>query len=125
VRTAKRPLSVEGHHIPAGWLVRICIRESHRDPASFTDPDRFDPDRFLRPPHDPRAYAPLGLGRHACLGRTLVQVAGAAVLGTLARSFDWHVASDGPREFAAFHWTPSRRFRIAIARREATPQATV
>ena len=49
VRVARRPLSVGGFRIPAGWLLRLCVRESHRDPTAFTDPDRFDPDRFPGP----------------------------------------------------------------------------
>ena len=66
MRTARRPLVIGGYHIPAGWLVRICVRESHRDPASFAEPDRFDPDRFKGSWPDSDVYAPLGIGRTAC-----------------------------------------------------------
>jgi cytochrome P450 len=117
VRTARRPLSVGGYRIPAGWLVRLCVRESHRDPTIFAAPDRFDPDRHVGAPFDANAYAPLGMGRHTCLGRTLVQVAGAAVLETLARGFAWTATADGPREFGTFHWMPSSRLRLAVAER--------
>ena len=89
MRTTRRPLVIGGYHIPAGWLVRICVRESHRDPASFAEPDRFDPDRFKGSWPGSDVYAPLGIGRTACLGRTFVQVAGSTVLQTLARSFTW------------------------------------
>jgi cytochrome P450 len=117
VRTARRPLAVGGYRIPAGWLVRLCVRESHRDPTIFAAPDRFDPDRHVGTPFDANAYAPLGMGRHTCLGRTLVQVAGAAVLETLARGFAWTATADGPREFGTFHWMPSSRLRLAVAER--------
>jgi cytochrome P450 len=117
VRTARRPVRIEDFSIPTGWLVRLCVRESHRDPQAFPDPDRFDPDRFLHARHDARTYAPLGLGRHACLGRTLVEVTGATSLAALARGYDWRVTADGPREFGTFHWMPSRRFRVAAAAR--------
>ena len=117
VRTTRRPLVIGGYHIPAGWLVRICVRESHQDPASFAEPTRFDPDRFKGSWPDSDVYAPLGIGRTACLGRTFVQVAGATVLQTLARGFTWRATGDGPREFGTFHWTPSSWFRLAVAPR--------
>ena len=33
--------------IPRGWLVRVCVRESHQNPSVFEEPARFNPDRFL------------------------------------------------------------------------------
>lgn len=105
--------------IPKGWRIRICVRESHRSAALFADPDRFDPDRFLaiRPPRE--TYSPFGLTttRTACLGESLTLTVGAIFVDELAHGFDWHVVSDGPREFSGFHWRPSRRFRIALAPR--------
>ncbi len=68
MRTTRRPLVIGGYHIPAGWLVRICVRESHRDPASFAEADRFDPDRFKGSGPDSDVYAPLGIGRTAVWG---------------------------------------------------------
>ena len=55
--------------------------------------------------------------RTSGLGRTFVQVAGSAVLQTLARGFTWRATADGPREFGTFHWTPSSRFRLVVAPR--------
>ena len=117
VRTAKRPIRIGDYRIPTGWLVRVCVRESHREPAIFPEPDRFDPDRFLGRRFGPTEYSPLGMGNHSCLGRAIVQVTAPTALTVLASDFDWHPTADGPREFGAFHWMPSRRFRIAVSRR--------
>jgi cytochrome P450 len=117
-RAARAPLMIDGFSVPAGWLVRFCIRESHRDPAIFSDPDRFDPDRFHAMPSR-LAYSPFGAStsRHACLGEQITKTVASIALSELARGFTWHVVGDGPREFDGWHWTPSQEFRIAITRR--------
>ncbi|MGW2253930.1 cytochrome P450 [Kitasatospora sp. NPDC001660] len=60
-----------GHRIAAGTDVLVCPYLTHRDPALWPDPDRFDPTRFTstgtRPAHL-AAYLPFGLGARACLG---------------------------------------------------------
>ncbi|WP_411293093.1 cytochrome P450 [Streptomyces sp. CBMA123] len=62
---------INGHHIAAGTDVLVCPYLTHRDPALWPDPERFDPTRFApgaaRPAHL-GAYLPFGLGARACLG---------------------------------------------------------
>ena len=47
MRKALHDLHFEGFLIPKGWLVRIGVRESHRDRAIYEDPHVFNPDRFI------------------------------------------------------------------------------
>ena len=46
-----------------------------RDPASFADPNRFDPERFAPPrsedKHNKGVFMPFGAGHHACIGSQL------------------------------------------------------
>ncbi|MFG2847561.1 cytochrome P450 [Kitasatospora sp. NPDC048296] len=62
---------IAGHHIAAGTDVLVCPYLTHRDPALWPEPERFDPTRFApgaaRPAHL-GAYFPFGLGARACLG---------------------------------------------------------
>ncbi len=37
-RTVLDEIEVDGRRVPAGWNLRVCVRESHRDPAVFTNP---------------------------------------------------------------------------------------
>jgi cytochrome P450 len=114
-RRARRDVEFRGFRIPRGWRVRVLIREGHRDPASFPEPERFDPDRFLDPGLGGARYAPFGLGAHACIGSQVTESFARIVLVELARGFDWRVTRDGPREYGWAHWQPSPKLRIALA----------
>lgn len=60
-----------GYPIEAGTDLLVCPYLTHRDPALWPDPERFDPGRFLTPggrPAHPASYLPFGVGPRACLG---------------------------------------------------------
>ena len=113
-RSATCDLDVEGFRIPKGTLLRIAVRESHRDPTAFPDPLSFTPDRFIGPRLDPDKYAPFELDRHRCIGADLVTAIGAIFVEELVRRYRWRVLADGPEHRGPYHWEPSSRFAIAI-----------
>jgi cytochrome P450 len=115
-RVAERDLVIGDHVIPRGWLVRLCVRESHRDPRVFEHPERFDPDRFLHRTYTRREYSPFGGGlRHACLGEGLTTLVAATFAEELATGFRWRTVADGPPEYSAWrHWRPSSAWRVHV-----------
>ena len=117
----------DGFKMPAGWLLRICVRESHADPAVFRDADTFDPDRFSAASFNSSQYSPFGFGQHACNGVHLTMMIARIWIESLCRGFVWSAVRDGPaeREFRHWsHWRPSRRLAISIrARTELSPRA--
>jgi len=112
-RRAKQDVEFRGFRIPRNWRVRVLIREGHRDPAQFTNPERFDPDRWLTP-GKPGAFQPFGIDAHACIGGSVTETLSCLVLTELARDYDWKVVSNGPREYGWAHWQPSSKLRIAF-----------
>lgn len=114
-RVAHEEFTFEGFTIPKGWLVRICVRESHRDPAVYASPETFNPDRFIGITPSPDRYLPFGYGDHACLGVAVTMAAGRALLCELAHVFSWKITKDGPPEFSSWrHWRPNSSFRVSI-----------
>jgi len=116
-RKVVRPFTLEGFRIPAGSWISILIRESHRNPKTFPEPDAFRPHRFLERSYAPDEYAPFGLDEHQCIGASLVVRLGTLLVEELVRGFTWTVSADGARHHPVFHWEPSPGFAIDIRRR--------
>jgi cytochrome P450 len=66
---------LEGTTIPRGSLIHVMPVAAHYDPAIFSEPDRFDPDRFAEPRLEdrrhPYALDAFGGGERICIGRQL------------------------------------------------------
>lgn len=107
-RRVRHDLVFDDVRLRRGWLVRVCVAESHRDPDIFACPAHFT-DRFLerRPP--PSEFAPFGVDRHACNSAGLASAIAEAILTSIAAEPDieWVASGDlrrDPRHWA--HWRP-------------------
>ena len=121
-RKIARPIEFEGLVLPAGWFVRLCTQESHRDPTVFPEPERFDPDRFARRAYSRAEYSPFGADAHGCMGSQFALLLGRILVEELALGYDWRVVSDGPLERGnrhRHHWRPTSRLRIVMTPRPA------
>ncbi|GLW05809.1 cytochrome P450 [Microtetraspora sp. NBRC 13810] len=87
-RVAQAEDEVGGFHVPAGADVLVCPYTLHRHPAFWTEPERFDPDRFdpKLPKSRPQyAYIPFGAGPRFCVGNHLGMVEATFVLAMVVR----------------------------------------
>jgi cholest-4-en-3-one 26-monooxygenase len=67
-RTAVRDVEFLGQHISEGDVLVLYFIAANRDPAVFTDPDRFDPWR------QERETLAFGSGIHRCIGAPLAKL---------------------------------------------------
>ncbi|WP_099024512.1 cytochrome P450 [Mycolicibacterium palauense] len=74
-RIATRDVEIDGATIRRGDWVALFFGAANRDPAVFTDPDRFDLDR-----PNARQQLSFGHGLHFCLGSSLARLEVTAVL---------------------------------------------
>ncbi|MFE2106051.1 cytochrome P450 [Kitasatospora sp. NPDC059463] len=91
---------VDGHVIPAGAQVILAPWVTHRHPAHWEEPDRFDPDRFLPERERARhryAWYPFGGGPRACIGQHFSMLESVLALGALLRDFDLEAIDHGVR----------------------------
>jgi cytochrome P450 len=83
--------------LPAGAQVLISPHLLHRLPEFWTEPGRFDPDRFLAPgAEDNPAFLPFGTGPRVCIGRNLATWEGIVFLAMIARGAGLERADSGP-----------------------------
>jgi cytochrome P450 len=83
-RYAAEPLTLGGVDIPQGDALILSVAAANRDPAYFTDPDRFD---ITRDPAATASHLAFGHGIHHCLGAPLARMEGAIALRALLRRF--------------------------------------
>jgi cytochrome P450 len=118
-RAVVQDIDFDGFRIPRGWLLRVCVWESHRDPDIFSDPDCFNPDRFLNRSYSRTEYSPLGASTHACLAAYLVNFVASTFVLEMASRFVVTSPDRGLVELASSrHWAPGAAFRIKIRPRQ-------
>ncbi|GAA1975864.1 cytochrome P450 [Amycolatopsis minnesotensis] len=94
-RKTVRDTEVLGHHIPAGSMVGISPTVNHFAPECWTDPMRFDPDRFGPARREDRshrfAWMPFGGGAHKCIGLHFGTSEVKLLLHEMLRRYRWTV----------------------------------
>ncbi|MFI7128934.1 cytochrome P450 [Nonomuraea sp. NPDC050153] len=79
--------------VPAGSTLIPNIPSANRDPAKFSDPDRFDARR-----QNSNQHLTFGAGPHYCLGQPLARLELQVVLDTLTRRLPGLQLRDSPNE---------------------------
>jgi cytochrome P450 len=100
-RQAIRDTDLLGHYVPAGTNVVTWPSINHRLPELWTDPERFDPERFAEPRAEHKAhryaFAPFGGGAHKCIGMVFGQLEIKTVMHRLLRRYRLELAHPGYR----------------------------
>ncbi|KAF9054616.1 cytochrome P450 [Panaeolus papilionaceus] len=73
--------------VPKGTYVAISIPGLHYNPRYWSDPEEFQPSRFLKPDWPRDAFLPFGSGPRACIGRKFSETEGIAILTMLVSRY--------------------------------------
>lgn len=82
-RVLAKSVELDNYSLPERSTIVFSHYMTHRDPAVFENPDKFDPDRWLTIKPNSFEYLPFGAGAHACLGYTLSFLIMKTVLSTV------------------------------------------
>lgn len=83
LRRLTGPLTVRGVPRDEGDIVGVALPALHFNPDIWTDPGKFDPDRFLTAKPSPFEYAPFGGGYRRCIGASFANYELAVAIGTI------------------------------------------
>ncbi len=77
-RKLKRELEVDNIRLPKNTFVSVVFQMTHHDERSWTNPSKFDPERFNKVRNEqskcPFGYAPFGAGKHHCIGYQFAEI---------------------------------------------------
>ncbi|MGW5055326.1 cytochrome P450 [Actinokineospora sp. NPDC004072] len=107
---ADEDIELAGTVIPAGEVLATSLQAANRDPAVFTDPDRFDITR------SPNPHLTFSHGIHRCLGAELVRMELQVVFGALLRRFPRLAEAEPPTWRVSHAVRGLTRLPIVLAR---------
>lgn len=94
-RKATEERKINGYEIPVNSRILINAMAIGRDPDYWTDPEKFEPERFLESPVDLIGtnfeLLPFGSGRRSCPGITFASASIELALASLLYHFDWQL----------------------------------
>lgn len=103
-RVATTDTEIDGYAVPSNTLVIVSPWVTHRHPAFWPEPERFDPARFVGEYDRPRyAYFPFGGGPRSCIGEHFAMLEASILLERLLRRF--RVRALDPKIETAAHVT--------------------
>lgn len=77
-------------------MVSLYPLHTHQMPEWWSDPQRFDPDRFApgraEQERHPYPFVPFGGGAHVCIGYRFAELQIRAILHQLVRRYRWSIA---------------------------------
>lgn len=90
-----------GYHVPKRSMIVLSQYVTHRHPAFWEDPDRFEPDRFSAENSQRRpryAYFPFAGGPRQCVGNLFALTEANLVLATIAQRYRLRLVEGHPVE---------------------------
>mmetsp|Transcript_14897 Transcript_14897/g.21194 ORF Transcript_14897/g.21194 Transcript_14897/m.21194 type:complete len:346 (+) Transcript_14897:1059-2096(+) len=97
-KSSKKPRSDSspGFIIPKGAMVWMPYLPMFRSPDHYSDPDKFDPSRWINPSKGAvDALMPFSVGRRNCVGQSLANAETHAVIARLAAEYNFEIKKEG------------------------------
>ena len=116
-----------GHPIKAGTQVIVPIYAIQRHRKLWTDPDRFDPDRFAADKESKISryqYMPFGAGPRICIGMAFAMIEAVALLATMLRAAKFEITpGHEPKPIARVTLVPSGGMPMQVTMRTRAGKA--
>ncbi|XP_013926884.1 PREDICTED: 25-hydroxyvitamin D-1 alpha hydroxylase, mitochondrial [Thamnophis sirtalis] len=92
-----RDIQVGDYIIPKKTLITLCHYATSRDEKYFSDPNSFQPERWLHKnaSHHPYASIPFGFGKRSCIGRRIAELEVYLALARILKHFEVKPEEEG------------------------------
>ena len=94
-REVLKPCEFNGYLIPQGWSALYQVGRTHKDSSVYTQPERFDPQRFIPERSEDKAkpfsHIPFGGGVRECLGKEFAKLEMKLFAALLIRQYEWEL----------------------------------
>ena len=102
-RTSKVDLVLPGgYKLPKDSVVIGATWHIHNNPKTWSNPTKFDPDRWSRETRVPGSYVPFATGQRMCIGNSFVLQAVKVFLPKLVYRYEFSSAKETPVEYEPF-----------------------
>ncbi|XP_062025902.1 cytochrome P450 736A117-like [Rosa rugosa] len=95
-RISTEGMKIKGYNVKANTQIIVNAWQIGRDPKSYNNPDKYEPERFLNSDVDYIGnhfeFIPFGAGRRSCPGIQYAAMVNEIALANLVHKFDWVVA---------------------------------
>jgi cytochrome P450 len=119
-RVAQQAVRLGKRKLRKGALVMIAPWTLHRHETYWSEPDRFDAERFLGDRErevQPGTYIPFGQGPHTCVGAGFATLEAALIIASLVRDFDFHIVGEqSVRPVARLTTRPAKEISVIAQR---------
>ncbi|KAH7832824.1 hypothetical protein Vadar_000332 [Vaccinium darrowii] len=88
-KEALTDFTFDGYRIPKESKVCWSFHSTHKDPAYFPNPEKFDPNRFEGNGPAPYTFVPFGGGQRMCPGKEYARIEILVFIYNLVKKFHW------------------------------------
>ncbi|MDB4991228.1 MAG: Cytochrome 51 [Myxococcaceae bacterium] len=119
LRSVMSTFEYDGYVFPKGTWIANSPWVSHRIPGVFSEPEKFDPDRFAPGREEDKkqfTFVSFGGGRHKCLGNAFALLQVKTIFAILLRGFEFELLHDPIVPQSGLVMGPKKPFRVRYRR---------